>query len=190
MVQSDRDVERKVRRDKPARAPAPGKDVDAQRAEEDRQADVRDSVAASADASASARDFAAEVRDVAAEGAERALAVRGGRAAGDRKAAAGDREAASEDRGRARKDRTGSRQARKDAAQDRFVAAAAVSRLVERLLEAQTSAGDMRSIGEAQGALMKTRSLNEDEAVAQVAARAAHDHTELGSAARSIIAES
>lgn len=194
-MQPDRDDERETSPDQSAQAPVPDRDVDARRAEEDKRADRRDEVAALADTAADSRDSAAELRDLTAEATEKAQpAARGrtpdGLAAGARNAAAGDREASRDDRHRARQDRTTSRQARKDAAEDRVVAHSAVTRLIDRLLQAEANAGDMRSIGEAQDALMQTQSLNEDEAVAEVAARAAHDHTELGSAARSIIAES
>ena len=61
--------------------------------------------------------------------------------------------------------------------------------LVDMLVQARAQAADMAPIEEAQDLLMATRSVSATEAVAHLCVRAAHDHAELGDAARSVIAE-
>lgn len=158
-----------------------GRERRAQR--DDRRATKRDDVAAEADRAAEQRDLVANRSDAAApdDGVIEATQVRE-RAADDRSRAAADRE-------RSRQDRCASQHDRWRAGEDRGAAHDSVSQLKGLLYRAEDDNEVMLLLGQAQGMIMAARDATPLEALVELSARAATDHTELGAAATAIVRE-
>src|SRR4051794_1579818 len=152
-------------------------------ASDDERAAERDEVAAEADGAADHRDRVARDSNATAPNDEPS------QVADERRRAADDRSRAANDRRRARQDREASQHDRWRAGEDRGAAHDAVSQLKGLLYRAQDDDEVMLMLGQAQGMIMAARDATPLEALLELSARAAKDHTELGAAADAIVRE-
>jgi len=166
---------------------------------DDRVAAVRDLDADIDDFDAVGRDRAAESRDAEALERDRDFGGHGTsdaipplyaarrKARSDREDAAEDRAAAADDRERAHGDRITSQRHRERASEDRGDAHVALNELQGLLHRAEYDTEAMVTIGEAQALIMAGGETSPLEALLQLGARAATDHSELGAAAEAIV---